>query len=205
MAELTHPVSTRTHNALKMPEITPEDIQHTEKLIGLKMTDDERELMLNGLKDLLQGYEAMRRVPLPNDLPPAIRFDPTIAIIQGGAPTTNSWSDPGPGYTIPDEGGQFIKLSSGGLRGPFSYRAGDLVMARSAGPDSSGAQFFFATGPEVSLLDNQGTYLVFGHADEAGIAVLQAMMDLYELDDTSPYGGGPIRDVVVRSITIELG
>ena len=30
-------------------------------------------------------------------------------------------------------------------------------------------------------------------------------MDLYELDDTSPYGGGPIRDVVVRSITIELG
>jgi hypothetical protein len=31
------------------------------------------------------------------------------------------------------------------------------------------------------------------------------MMDLYELDDTSPYGGGPIRDVVVRSITIELG
>ncbi len=133
------------------------------------------------------------------------RFDPTIAIIQGGAPTTNSWSDPGPGYTIPDEGGQFIKLSSGGLRGPFSYRAGDLVMARSAGPDSSGAQFFFATGPEVSLLDNQGTYLVFGHADEAGIAVLQAMMDLYELDDTSPYGGGPIRDVVVRSITIDPG
>jgi cyclophilin family peptidyl-prolyl cis-trans isomerase len=133
------------------------------------------------------------------------RFDPTIAIIQGGAPTTNSWSDPGPGYTIPDEGGEFIQLSNGGLRGPFSYRAGDLVMARSAGPDSSGAQFFFATGPEVSLLDNQGTYLVFGHADEAGIAVLQAMMDLYELDDTSPYGGGPIRDVVVRSITIELG
>ena len=133
------------------------------------------------------------------------RFDPSIAIIQGGAPTTNSWSDPGPGYTIPDEGGEFTKLSNGGLLGPFTYTAGDLVMARSAGPDSSGAQFFFATGPEVSLLDNQGTYLVFGHADDAGIAVLQAMMGLYELDDTSVYGGGPIRAVTVRSITIELG
>ena len=62
-----------------MPDITPEDIQHTEKLIGLEMTDEERELMLDGLKDLLQGYEAMRAVPLPNDVPPAIRFDPTIA------------------------------------------------------------------------------------------------------------------------------
>ena len=81
----------------------------------------------------------------------------------------------------------------------------DGVWAGSGAPDSSGAQFFFATGPEVSLLDNQGTYLVFGHADDAGIAVLQAMMGLYELDDTSVYGGGPIRAVTVRSITIELG
>ena len=133
------------------------------------------------------------------------RFDPTIAIIQGGAPTTNSWSDPGPGYTIPDEGGEFLPLSGGGLSGPFTYQAGDLVMARSAGPNSSGAQFFFATGPEVALLDNQGTYLVLGHADEAGIAVLQAMMGLYRLDDTSQYGGGPIREVIVRSVTIEVG
>jgi len=61
-----------------MPEITPEDIQHAEKLIGLEMTEDERELMLNGFKDLRQGDEAMRSVPLPNDLPPAIRFDLTI-------------------------------------------------------------------------------------------------------------------------------
>ena len=27
------------------------------------------------------------------------RFDPSIDIIQGGAPTTNDWSDQGPGYT----------------------------------------------------------------------------------------------------------
>ena len=133
------------------------------------------------------------------------RFDPSIAIIQGGAPKTNDWSDPGPGYTIPDEGGQFLPISNGGLIGPFTYQPGDLVMARSAGPNSSGAQFFFATGPEVGLLDAQGTYIVFGHADVAGQAVLEAMMGLYRVDETSPYGGGPSRDVVVRSVTIEVG
>ena len=133
------------------------------------------------------------------------RFDPSIAIIQGGAPKTNDWSDPGPGYTIPDEGGQFLPTSNGGLIGPFTYQPGDLVMARSAGPNSSGAQFFFATGPEVGLLDAQGTYIVFGHADRAGQAVLEALMGLYRVDETSPYGGGPSRDVVVRTVTIEVG
>jgi cyclophilin family peptidyl-prolyl cis-trans isomerase len=130
------------------------------------------------------------------------RFDPSIAIIQGGAPKTNGWSDPGPGYTIPDEGGEFLSGSDGGLIGPFTYQPGDLVMARSAGPNSSGAQFFFATGPEVGLLDAQGTYIVFGHAEVAGQAVLEAMMGLYQVDETSPYGGGPTREVMVKSVTI---
>jgi len=133
------------------------------------------------------------------------RFDPSIDIIQGGAPHTNSWSDPGPGYTIPDEGGEFIQLAGGGLSGPFTYQAGDLVMARSAGPNSSGAQFFFGSGPRVSLLDGQGSYLRFGQADETGRAVLAAMMGLYRTDDSSQYGGGPLRDVFIRSVTIESG
>jgi len=133
------------------------------------------------------------------------RFDPSIAIIQGGSPKTNDWSDPGPGYTIPDEGGQFLPASNGKMTGPFTYQPGDLVMARLPGPNSSGAQFFFATGPEVGLLDAQGTYIVFGHADLAGQAVLEVMMGLYRVDETSPYGGGPSRNVVVRSVTIEVG
>ncbi|HIG25137.1 MAG TPA: peptidylprolyl isomerase [Acidimicrobiia bacterium] len=130
------------------------------------------------------------------------RFDPSIAIIQGGSPHTNDWTDPGPGYTIPDEGGMFTSMSDGSLLGPFTYQPGQLVMARSGGPNASSAQFFFTTGPEVSLLDNPGTYLVFGQADEAGLAVLQAMMDLYVVDETSPYGGGPSRSVDINSVTI---
>lgn len=132
------------------------------------------------------------------------RFDPSIDIIQGGAPNTNDWSDQGPGYNIPDEGGQFLSTASGQILGPFAYQQGDLVMARSSGPDSSGAQFFFAAGPQTALLDANGSYIVFGRADEDGIEVLQSMMGLYVVDESSQYGGGPSRDVFVRSVTIEV-
>ena len=37
---------------------------------------------------------------------------------------------------------------------------------------------------------------------EEGLTVLQSIMGLYEVDETSPYGGGPIRDVVVNSVEI---
>ncbi|MAU50388.1 MAG: hypothetical protein CL499_04095 [Actinobacteria bacterium] len=129
------------------------------------------------------------------------RFDPSLAIIQGGSPHTNDWSDPGPGYTIPDEGGLF-STSGGSTFGPFTYEAGQLVMARSAGPNSSSAQFFLSTGDEVAVLNGQGSYIVFGETDQEGLDVLKAMMDLYEEDETSPYGGGPVRDVVLDSIEI---
>ena len=57
------------------------------------------------------------------------RTDTSIGIIQGGAAKTNSASDPGPGYTISDEGGK------------FTYQPGQLVMARTSGPNSAGSQF----------------------------------------------------------------
>ncbi len=132
------------------------------------------------------------------------RLDPTIAIIQGGSPHTNSWSDPGPGYMIADEGGVFGQGVNGTV-GPFTYGPGQLVMARSAGPNSSGAQFFLTSGEAVSILDNQGSYIVFGSTDAAGLAVLEGIMALYRLDPDSPYGGGRIREALVRSVTIVTG
>ena len=79
------------------------------------------------------------------------RTDTSIEIVQGGSPHTNDPSDPGPGYTISDEG-------TG-----FTYEPGQLVMARSSGEDSAGAQFFFVAGDAASNLDAQGTYVVFGN------------------------------------------
>ena len=132
------------------------------------------------------------------------RLDPSIGIIQGGSPHTNDWSDPGPGYTISDEGGLFLPLSNGGVKGPFTYSPGQLIMARSSGLNSSGAQFFFSTGEEVSLLDSQGSYIVFGETDLQGLSILKKMMDLYEKDDNSAYGVVPKRQLLIRSVTIEI-
>ena len=122
------------------------------------------------------------------------RTDPSIAIVQGGAPTTQSISDPGPGYNIKDEGG------------PFTYAEGDLVMARSEGPDSGGAQFFFSAGPETSSLDAQGTYVTFGKAAE-GLDVLKKVLtthvDCPEPADSACLGGAPQPPVEVETVTIE--
>lgn len=131
------------------------------------------------------------------------RTDPSIDIIQGGSPHTNSPSDPGPGYTISDEPDFDSDPDTGQLVGPHRYQPGQLVMARSAGPDSAGAQFFFTTGPNTALLDGQGVYVVFGATDEAGLEVLRSIMALHV--DTGNLGGEPSRPVTVRSVTIEEG
>ncbi len=113
------------------------------------------------------------------------RTDKSIDIVQGGSPTTNDGSDPGPGYRIEDEGNG------------YKYTEGDLVMARTDEPNSAGAQFFFATGPKVSNLDAQGTYVKFGKVRE-GMDVLKKIIEL------GPDGNGaPSKRVTVNSVTIQ--
>ena len=128
------------------------------------------------------------------------RTDPSIDIIQGGSPHTDSASDPGPGYTIPDEPA-FEEDPDGRLTGPYRYQPGQLVMARSAGRDAAGAQFFLTTGPNAARLDSQGVYVVFGNTDDAGLVVAQSIIALHEPGGS--LGGGPSRDVTVHSVTIE--
>ena len=129
------------------------------------------------------------------------RTDPSIDIIQGGSPHTNSASDPGPGYTIPDEPAFEADPATGQPVGPYRYGPGQLVMARSAGFDSAGAQFFITTGPNAARLDSQGTYVVFGSTDAAGLAVAQSIIGLHVAGGS--LGGAPSRPVKVRSVTIE--
>ena len=119
------------------------------------------------------------------------RTEATSGIIQGGSPHTNDASDPGPGYNLPDEG-------SG-----YTYAPGQLVMARGAGPDSGSAQFFFVGTDAAAALDAQGTYVVFGTTDDAGIEVINAVLALNEDDPASGLGGAPSETVTVNSVTIE--
>jgi peptidyl-prolyl cis-trans isomerase B (cyclophilin B) len=112
------------------------------------------------------------------------RTDPSIDIIQGGGATNSDT----PGYEIPDEGGV------------FTYKEGDLVMARTGAPNSAGGQWFFATGPKTSLLDGQGTYVTFGKVT-TGLDVVKGIIGLHTEDD-SGLGGKPSREVKVKTVTI---
>ena len=129
------------------------------------------------------------------------RTDPSIDIIQGGSPHTNTAADPGPGYTISDEPAFDEDPDTGQLTGPYRYQPGQLVMARSAGRDTAGAQFFVTAGPNAALLDSQGIYVVFGTTDDAGLAVAESIIGLHE--PGGAMGGAPSRDVTVHSVTIE--
>ena len=119
------------------------------------------------------------------------RTDPGIGIIQGGAPHTNSPSDAGPGYTIPDEGAG------------FTYEPGQIVMARTAAPNSASAQFFFAVNENTALLNNQGTYVVFGQMDAESLGVAEAILASHVDQPDNRLGGAPEPQVIVNSVTVE--
>ena len=119
------------------------------------------------------------------------RTDPSIGIIQGGAPHTNSPSDPGPGYTIVDEG-------SG-----FTYEPGQIVMARTGAPNSASAQFFFAVNENTAVLNDQGTYVVFGQMDTDSLAVAEAILASHVDQPGNRLGGAPEPQVIVKSVTVE--
>ena len=120
------------------------------------------------------------------------RSAPSIGILQGGSPHTNTAADPGPGYTLWDEG-------TG-----FTYRPGQLVMARRNEPNSAGAQYFFTVTDDAGLLDGQGTYVVFGEVIE-GLDVLSDILASHVDEPDNPLGGAPDPPVVVDSVTIEAG
>ncbi|MDQ1446584.1 MAG: peptidyl-prolyl cis-trans isomerase [Acidimicrobiaceae bacterium] len=122
------------------------------------------------------------------------RIDDSIEILQGGAPHTESIADPGPGYTIDDEG-------SG-----FKYSEGDIVMARAQGPNSGAAQYFLVYGNKASALNSQGTYVTFGKVKGEGLAVWKKIGALFEKcpdGDQTCLGGHPSHKVTITSVKIE--
>jgi cyclophilin family peptidyl-prolyl cis-trans isomerase len=118
---------------------------------------------------------------------PVFRTDPSLGIIQaGGASNTAS-----PGYTIQDEG-----------NADFTYEPGQIVMARGGEPNSAGSQFFLVGTDAVETLNDQGTYVVFGTTDQAGIDVINAILALHDPNSTDPLGGPPTTPVTINSVTI---
>src|SRR6476620_5996569 len=57
-------------------DITVDTIASAEEVAGLHFDPQERELMLDGLKQQEQRIEALHKIPLDNSVSPAIKFDP---------------------------------------------------------------------------------------------------------------------------------
>lgn len=64
--------------AQEAPEVTAAMVQEAEKVAGLEFSAEERELMLEGLQRNLSAYEALREVRIPNEVPPAVHFEPHL-------------------------------------------------------------------------------------------------------------------------------
>jgi Asp-tRNA(Asn)/Glu-tRNA(Gln) amidotransferase A subunit family amidase len=94
----------------KRGELTVASLRAAEELAGLEFSDDERQLMLDGLEDLRKDYESLRKVRLDNSIPPALRFDPETA---GGEtrrhrPAPGTWSPPKIKRPADDDGLAFL-------------------------------------------------------------------------------------------------
>ncbi len=57
--------------------VTPEMVENAEWVAGLTLSESERKAVASSLTGVLRGYDDARKVELPNDVPPAVRFDPT--------------------------------------------------------------------------------------------------------------------------------
>jgi len=66
--------------------VTREMVAAAEKVSGLEFTEAERDLLLDNLNNTLQSYRQLRSLPLPNDIPPAIRFSPVLPGRPAGGP-----------------------------------------------------------------------------------------------------------------------
>jgi Asp-tRNA(Asn)/Glu-tRNA(Gln) amidotransferase A subunit family amidase len=59
-------------------ELTVRTIECAEEMAGLSFSAEQREMMLADLRQQQRQIEGVRSVALPNDLPPALHFDPAL-------------------------------------------------------------------------------------------------------------------------------
>ena len=62
--------------------ITAEMIAEAEKIAGLELNDQEREMMRDGLARNLEAFEKIRQLQIPNEVPPALVFEPVMPGVQ---------------------------------------------------------------------------------------------------------------------------
>ncbi len=74
----------------ELPKITPEMIDAAAALAGITIATDQKQMMLDGLNEQRSGYAAIRKLHIPNSVPPAYIFDP----LPPGAKVSTEKHDP---------------------------------------------------------------------------------------------------------------
>ena len=69
-------IASQAQQSSASAKITPEMIDQAAALAGVSVRADQKQMMLDGLNQQRQGYEAIRKLDLPNSMPPAYIFDP---------------------------------------------------------------------------------------------------------------------------------
>ena len=62
--------------------INVQDVQSSEKIIGLSLTAGERRMLLGSLRDNRRSYDTLHGILIPNDVPPAFQFNPRTAGVE---------------------------------------------------------------------------------------------------------------------------
>ncbi|MBN1273114.1 MAG: amidase [Candidatus Aminicenantes bacterium] len=76
------------------------DITRAEKISGLKFTRKEKKMMQDNLRSNLEDYEEIRKISLPNGIPPALHFYPLPSLYKPASaernptPVRESWNIP---------------------------------------------------------------------------------------------------------------
>jgi hypothetical protein len=62
----------------EVTKVTKEILKDAEQIAGFEFTDQERDLMVDGLNKRLKSYDKLREVRLDNSVVPAIQFNPVV-------------------------------------------------------------------------------------------------------------------------------
>ena len=106
-------------------------------------------------------------------------------MIQGGCPSGSGTG--GPGYSIKGE------FDANDVKNDLSHKRGVISMARSAGYDTAGSQFFITHG-DASFLDGQ--YAAFGNVTDGMDVVDKIAAQKTDASDK------PLEPQVIKSITL---
>ncbi len=86
----------------KGKKLNARDLAKAEKVMDLHFTNKEHAMMLPGLRRRLGQFEALRKIQIPNSIPPAVQFNPLIPGMKIESDSKPFTFIPDPEVKIPD-------------------------------------------------------------------------------------------------------